>query len=341
MKRKWLAIGIILLFVGTCIIPAIAQDAEKPLPSSKGNWLYVGGSGPGNYTRIQDAINNAIDGDTVFVYDDSSPYYEHLTINYTITLKGENRTTTVIDGNNTGYIIDIKVDSVIICGFTLQNGKTGIHSITNRNHIFDNTIINQYTAGIYFHANHIKKIGATNNRIENNNISYNLMGIDFFIFDDIVEGSGSLNSIKNNIITENEVGILMHSRCSGNLIYGNIIKSNRDEGIFLDLLIYGFNRIVKNHFEQNGIGIRVSGPSVNIIRNNNIINNTIDALFVTIITRLYSFWIGNYWDRPHLGPKVIFGVRVIPNFSPESEEILLPCFCFDIRPALKPYDIGG
>ena len=71
MKRKWLAIGIILLFVGTCIIPAIAQDTEKSLPSSRGNWLYVGGSGPGNYTRIQDAIDNASDGDTVFVYSGS------------------------------------------------------------------------------------------------------------------------------------------------------------------------------------------------------------------------------------------------------------------------------
>ncbi len=67
MKRKWLAIGIILLFVGTCIIPATAQDTEELQPSSRGNWLYVGGSGPGNYTKIQDAIDNASDGDSVFV----------------------------------------------------------------------------------------------------------------------------------------------------------------------------------------------------------------------------------------------------------------------------------
>ena len=63
MKRKWLAIGIILLFVGTCIIPAIAKNTEKPLSASRGNWLYVGGSGPGNYTRIQDAIDASNDGD--------------------------------------------------------------------------------------------------------------------------------------------------------------------------------------------------------------------------------------------------------------------------------------
>jgi hypothetical protein len=33
-----------------------------------GNILYVGGGGPGNYTKIQDAINNAINGDTIFVF---------------------------------------------------------------------------------------------------------------------------------------------------------------------------------------------------------------------------------------------------------------------------------
>ncbi len=61
MKRKGLAVGIILLFVGTCIIPAIAQDIEKPsLLTSSGNWLYVGGSGLGNFSTIQSAINVVI-----------------------------------------------------------------------------------------------------------------------------------------------------------------------------------------------------------------------------------------------------------------------------------------
>ncbi len=79
MKMKCLAIGIILLFVGVTIAPAIAQETEKPLPTSRGNWLYVGGSGPGNYSKIQDAIDNAFDGDTIIVY--SGTYYEAITLN--------------------------------------------------------------------------------------------------------------------------------------------------------------------------------------------------------------------------------------------------------------------
>ncbi|RLF63839.1 MAG: hypothetical protein DRN31_01550, partial [Thermoplasmata archaeon] len=61
--------------------------------------LYVGGSGPGNYTSIQSALDNASSGDTVFVYDDSSPYEECIVVDKSITIMGENRDTTAIDGN--------------------------------------------------------------------------------------------------------------------------------------------------------------------------------------------------------------------------------------------------
>ena len=121
MKRKCLAFGIIFLFVGTCIIPAIAQDTEKSLPTSRGNWLYVGGSGPGNYTKIQDAINDSSNGDTVFVYDDSSPYYGNISLDKSIALIGEHRNTTIIDGSGYHYVILVTSDNVTIYNFTIQN----------------------------------------------------------------------------------------------------------------------------------------------------------------------------------------------------------------------------
>jgi parallel beta-helix repeat protein len=123
MKRKWLAIGIILLFVGTSIIPALAQHTEKPLPTSRGNWLYVGGFGPGNYTRIQDAIDNASSEDTIFVFNGT--YSENVIINKTINLIGENKNTTIIDGGKIDYPLWIKTSFVNVSGFTVSNGSTG------------------------------------------------------------------------------------------------------------------------------------------------------------------------------------------------------------------------
>ena len=118
MKRKWLVVGIILFFIGTCIIPAIAQDTEKPLPTSRGSWLYVGGSGPGNYTRIQDAIDNTSDGDTVFVFNGT--YYENVIINKAINLIGENRNTTIIDGNESGNVIKLVANGIEVTGLRFK-----------------------------------------------------------------------------------------------------------------------------------------------------------------------------------------------------------------------------
>ncbi|MBE3120630.1 MAG: right-handed parallel beta-helix repeat-containing protein [Thermoplasmata archaeon] len=123
MKRKCLAVGIILLFVATGIIPSTAQDIEKSQSASRGNWLYVGGSGPGNYTKIQDAINDSSNGDTVFVY--SGIYYENIIINKTgISLIGEDKYSTIIDGKREDDTIWIRASFVKVSGFTIVNCST-------------------------------------------------------------------------------------------------------------------------------------------------------------------------------------------------------------------------
>ena len=38
------------------------------IKNTNGNILYVGGSGPNNYTSIQSAINDASNGYTIYVY---------------------------------------------------------------------------------------------------------------------------------------------------------------------------------------------------------------------------------------------------------------------------------
>jgi len=151
--RKCLAVGIILLFVGTAIIPSTAQDIEKSSqPSSRGNWLYVGGSGPGNYTRIQDAIDNASDGDTVFVYDDSSPYKGGISpysggilMDKSITVQGENMYTTIII--NGGFSI-IGIDHVVITGFTIKEANYGVWLENSSNNIIEDCVFYQNAIGL-------------------------------------------------------------------------------------------------------------------------------------------------------------------------------------------------
>jgi parallel beta-helix repeat protein len=141
--------------------------------SAKGNWLYVGGSGPENYSRIQDAINASSEGDTVFVYDDSSPYQENLIVDKAIILRGEDKDTTTIDGGSVTVLI--LADYVCVSGFTIMNSqwlynihRAGIYILSNDTVIYDN-ILTHVWEGIacgWFNRT-IDHIYLTHNRIYN------------------------------------------------------------------------------------------------------------------------------------------------------------------------------
>ena len=71
MRSKFLMGVIVVLILTNFIVQstAIEMIEQSSMSTRNGKTLYVGGSEPGNYTKIQDAINNASDGDTVFVYN--------------------------------------------------------------------------------------------------------------------------------------------------------------------------------------------------------------------------------------------------------------------------------
>ncbi len=126
--KKILAIGIMLLFMELVISSSIGFNLEIRYTVQKldEDTLYVGGSGPNNYTKIQDAIDNSSHGDTVFVYNGT--YIENVKINKSIRLIGEDKNTTYVYGNTTHWdkIFKLTTGNIEIKGFTVQNGTAGI-----------------------------------------------------------------------------------------------------------------------------------------------------------------------------------------------------------------------
>ena len=119
MKKKIIGLFVCMLLVGT-VLPVTGNVLidKTPLSSTNGKTLYVGGSGPGNYKKIQDAIDNASDGDTVFVYNGT--YNEYLIINNRINLIGENPHNTIVNSKISPVVIDINSDKVKVQGFTIS-----------------------------------------------------------------------------------------------------------------------------------------------------------------------------------------------------------------------------
>jgi hypothetical protein len=125
---KVLILGITLLFLGTSSVSAFNVITTKnSKPMARGSWLYVGGSGPGNYTTIQSAVDAASPDDTIFVYN--GIYFENVQINKSINLIGENIDNTIIDGGGVSDCIFMNgytAYMVNISNFSLRDGDYGI-----------------------------------------------------------------------------------------------------------------------------------------------------------------------------------------------------------------------
>jgi len=267
--RIGLTFGILFLFIGLGIIPSIGINVlEKSTMSTLvGNTLYVGGSGEGNYTKIQDAIDNASDGDTVFVYDDSSPYNEFVWVNKSINLIGEDKNTTVIYGWGTGsrVVVYITADNVSVTGFTILN-CTGF---------LDRGISIYKAANVIISGNIIK-----NNHLEGvfNPMSSNttILGNTFINNGYSISLDGNRGTVKGNIITNHVFGINMKS--SFNVIEKNTIFSPKFEFPHNTWGIAMSQDSSKNIVKENTItdhlwGITISDSNNNIISENTITNH--------------------------------------------------------------------
>lgn len=328
MNGKGLVVIITLLLMQSSSIPIMAQEMSLSMPALRGDWLYVGGGGPGNYSTIQDAIDAANPGDIVFVYDDSSPYQETLLIHTSLMLIGENMETTIIDGSNTNDIVNITADNVTITGFTLKNSNdSGVVIHSNNNTITEN-IFHDVCYGVSTGRMSLS-LGLRNNTVSNNRFIAIGVGIFFWhcwdtvitknVFshcDEAISVTISLNTnISFNIITQNFIGIWImigyHT-----IVYRNNISYNSRFGLYSG----GTNadRIIQNNFignNESAISSQWWIPEIKLWK----------ELGLPIFRR--NVWRGNYWDEPQSGPYMIPGLLLKLRFH------------FDWFPAPEPYEI--
>jgi len=108
-----------------------------------------------SYLAIQEAIDapETLDGHEIFVA--SGIYYEHVTVTKSLSLIGEDRSTTIIDGNGKGKVVYITADNVEVKDFTIQNGTFGLWLDNSQNSkIIGNTLHDgSYGLRLYYSRN--------------------------------------------------------------------------------------------------------------------------------------------------------------------------------------------
>jgi parallel beta-helix repeat protein len=226
-----------LIFLLVLPLNPFQSNMFHPLAFTDTLW-YVGGNGPGNYTKIQDAIDAASSGDTIFVYPGN--YAENIVIGKSIQIRGENRNSTIIDGGRHASVVIITASDIIMQNFTVQNAKNGT----------------QY-AGI--------AISAASNVIIAGNILRDNGGLGI-----TVQGPGASRMIiDGNIIINNTYGVYLQDSSEVN-ITNNIIRDN-GEGMYLVSL--HTSRILCNTMMNRGLGLHLEHSYDIIISENSFIGN--------------------------------------------------------------------
>jgi hypothetical protein len=294
MKKPSLALILILTLLFLSI--AGTQTVRK----AKAEMIIV----PDDYATIQEAVDSAVDGYTIYVR--GGTYIGDVNITKHISLKGQNSESTIINGCIFIRTSNVTIDSLKLMGFgrweqlkTFINGY-GISTISGKPHttgslqetwrttisncIFENWIVP------------IALASGDGELVINNTILNSDQGIEVNTFN---------NLVAYNTISCGGSGITIGDQyVSGNLIQGNYI-SGAKTGIFINCFNYN-NNIVGNTMTSCQEGIHLgSAPeqdypsSDNTFFHNNMLDNSKQVLVTAGSSNIWDNGYpsgGNYWS---------------------------------------------
>ena len=385
MKKAIVFILVSMLMMSSIIGFVSGTTALKKISPTlvRGETLYVGGSGPENYSSITAALQNASDNDTIYVY--SGIYSEDIVdINISVSLIGQSNITTIIDhsififntqnifltkfcfqnfsqiviasqdGNNVSHntvtnAIFINITSGITIGNSSYN--TIINNQFNECGIFlspsidlfptfteiddiTNTILNNTVNGkplIYLEDVNDRSISDAGEIILLRCMNITISQISFGIGLSLVEFIKTTNTKVTNNDLKNTILFLINS--SENTIADNRFYTPFDEYQANGLIFFDHchdNEITYNFFSYQSL-IAIVMSSNNSFTHNDFYRSTHFQPFITFVNA-DNTWQRNFWMRPRILPKLIFGFNYIPSYSKKTRTSL----DVDWRPTLFP-----
>jgi len=250
-RRRKSVVALLLIFVFLQLAISTSSQAQQIIQKTNGKQiLIVDINGGGDYTSIQEAINHAQEGYTIYVKTGS--YCEIIEIKKQISLIGEDKESTLINpiSEKNKYAIRLGAPGVMLNGFSITNGASGL-----------------YASGV--------RVTASKTEIKNCNIYNTPVGIVIWTSDNIVDDC--------NFWGCKDEGIALigskYSDCNNNKILNCKFYNNCD-GIELQ---YSSNNYIFNceiyENTHTGIDAIASSNNNNKIAYCNIYNNEVNGIY--------------------------------------------------------------
>ncbi len=235
---------------------------------------------------IQQLINNASPKDTIHIPMDT--YYESIIIDKPLTLIGEDKDKTIIDGKNAENVVYITADNARLENITIRNSggykdnagikivsdnnlikncviyrtKTGVYFDKSKNSIVSNCLFHTNGEGVYF-SNSVENI------IENCEIQHNSFGLHLF------DSQGT--KIINSYIHTNGLGVYAKNSTTVEIEQCAICDNNQDGG---GIWLFGCDNFLvsKCNINHNGVGVELFKTNDVKIKNCNFYDNMYKAI---------------------------------------------------------------
>jgi len=272
-QYKLVNILVIYIFIIACFLPILQS---VPPTQAIGNEIYVDdnfyynrdGTAEHPYETIQNAINQANEGDTIYVF--GGTYNETLSISKPLTIIGsvEDGETSVYYKAKHKHTITISADYVTIEALNISGGtgNKNTHSLVYLQ--ADDTVVqrctisNASTWSIYLDT-------SNGNTIGNNHIA-DSRGV-------LLDSAENNVFSTNTFINLNEAGIKLIRSSTNNIFYGNFFQNCR-YGIFSEASTY--TNCTNNEILNSELGgIYLKDESNSVIQNNKIGQNGNNGIY--------------------------------------------------------------
>ena len=253
MKRriKILALSLTIILQAQLIITVNAQAEQIILTNNEG-YIIVDKNGEGNFKTIQEAVNHAQPGSTVYVK--KGVYSEIIVIKNQISLVGEDKDSTLITpiSEKNKYAICLGAPDITIQSCSIKNGAPGL-----------------YTNGI--------RIISSRTEVRNCNVFDTPVGIAIWTSNNIIDNCHFWNCKDEGIAL---IGS-SYSDCNNNTIKNCVFYENGDG---IELQHSSSNTILNCTFYDNshsGIDAITSSNDKNTISNCKIYNNEVHGIYLS------------------------------------------------------------